>query len=255
MTQERRAQSAKAVGSARNATRILDYLSRQPAPVRLTDIVGALGINSSTCFNILHTLVEDGFVIVQNRAYSAGPELVHLAYRVLESVDDLSRVQMLIERFSQVHRVSVVLWHLDQDNVVAVRSQTDNSMLLSVNVSLMRKMPMLTGSVGRVIAGLLPLSAARLKAEFARAQWPSLTLEQFKAQAALASERGYAIETGDYSDGIHAIAAPVPGPQDGIFRIVSIYALANDLPLEAMSRVGEALVQLASEIGFTRQGA
>ena len=75
--------SAKIVGSARNATRILQWLSRQERPVRLAEVSGTLAINPSTCLNILHTLAEDGFVVVRDKSYALGPETVNLAYRAL----------------------------------------------------------------------------------------------------------------------------------------------------------------------------
>jgi DNA-binding IclR family transcriptional regulator len=242
--------SAKIVGSSRNALRILDWLSRQERPVRLADVAGTLALNPSTCLNILHTLAEDGFVQVRDRTYALGPEAVAFAYRALETVDDFSRVQQLIERFSRQHGMSVVLWRIEENDVVAISSFADPSALLAVNVNPMRRMPMLTGSVGRLIAGFMPMTPEMLRTEFERANWPNLTYEKFMAQVADAKEAGFAMECGDYVDGIHALAAPIIDTNGGIYRAVSLYALANELPKERMPDVGNDLRKLAQDIGI-----
>lgn len=249
MSEGRAPASAKIVGSARNATRILQWLSRQERPARLADVAGSLAINPSTCLNILHTLAEDGFVLVREKTYALGSEAVAFAYRTLETVDDFSRVQQLIERFSRQYGISVVLWRIEENDVVAISTFADPSALLAVNVSPMRRMPMLTGSVGRLIAGWMPMTPEMLRLEFERANWPNLTFEIFMAQVADAKEAGFAMECGDYVDGIHALAAPIPDNNGGIYRAVSLYALANELPKEKMQDIGHDLCKLAQDIG------
>jgi DNA-binding IclR family transcriptional regulator len=244
--------SAKIVGSARNATRILQWLSRQERPMRLADVAGPLAINPSTCLNILHTLAEDGFVVVRDKSYALGPEAVAFAYRTLEAVDDFSRVQMLLDRFAREHSVNVLIWRIEGDDAVAVTASSEPSALLAINVTPRRRMPMLNGSIGRVVAAFMPLARERLEAEFQRAGWRTLTLERFLEQAEEAQRNGYAIECGDVAEGVHAVAAPVLAADGQLDRIVSVYALAADLPLSSIHETGRALAQLADDIGRGR---
>lgn len=248
MADESRAGRTKIVGSARNAVRILDWLSRQERPVRLTDVAGPLGINQSTCFNILLTLAEDGFVLVRDRTYALGPEAVHLAYRTLELIDDFSRVQMLLERFSREHQVNVLMWRIEGDDAVAVTTSSKPSSLARINVTPRRRMPMLNGSIGRVVAAFLPMDRDHLEVEFRRAGWRALSFEHFLQQAEEARRAGYAVECGDVAEGVHAVAAPVLGADGTLDRIVSIYALAADLPESRIHPMGKALADLAAAI-------
>lgn len=241
--------SAKIVGSARNAMRVLDWLSRQERPVRLADVAGTLAINPSTCLNILHTLAEDGFVVVRDKSYALGPETVNLAYRALEKVDDFSRVQMLLERFSREHQVNVLTWRIDEGDAIAVNTASEPVIQTAINVTPRRRMPMLNGSIGRIVAAYKPMERDELRAEFARAGWKSLTFERFLEQAQDARVAGYAIECGDVVDGIHAVAAPVLSADGKLNRIVSIFGLAADLPQSRIHEMGRALVQLAKAIG------
>lgn len=240
--------SAKIVGSARNATRILDWLSRQARPARLADVSGALAINPSTCLNILHTLAEDGFVLARDKTYALGPEAAAFAYRTLQTVDDFSRVQMLLERFSREHEVNVLIWRIEGDDAVAITTSSEPSSLLTVNVTPRRRMPMLNGSIGRIVAAFKPIEQEKLQAEFARAGWKALTFERFMEQAQEARTAGYAIECGDVVEGIHAVAAPIISADGGLDRIVSIYALAADLPRSRIHEMGQSIVELAHAI-------
>ena len=110
-------------------------------------------------------------------------------------------------------------------------------------------MPMLNGSIGRIVAAYRPMERDELQAEFARAGWKSLTFERFLEQAQDARVAGYAIECGDVVDGIHAVAAPVLSADGGLDRIVSIFGLAADLPQSRIHEMGRSLVELARAIG------
>jgi len=249
MSEGRAPASAKIVGSARNATRILQWLSRQERPARLADVAGSLAINPSTCLNILHTLAEDGFVLARERTYSLGPEAVTFAYRTLESIDAFSRVQMLVDRFSREHDVNVLIWRIDEGDAIAVNTASEPATRMAINVTPRRRMPMLNGSIGRIVAAYRPMERDELQAEFARAGWKSLSLAQFLAQVEDARAAGYAIECGDVVDGIHAVAAPVLSADGELDRIVSIFGLAADLPQSRIHEMGRSLVELAKAIG------
>lgn len=240
------------MGSARNAMRVLDWLSGQERPVRLADVAGALRINPSTCLNILHTLAEDGFVLAREKTYALGPQAVHFAYRTLENVDDFSRVQMLLERFSRDHQVNVLIWRIEGNDAVAITTSSEPSALLAVNVTPRRRMPMLNGSIGRIVAAFKPMSREDQLAQFDLAGWKALSFDRFMEQADEARKAGYAIECGDVVEGVHAVAAPVLAADGSLDRVVSIYALATDLPETRMHAIGFALADLAKEVGMRK---
>src|ERR1700758_2652473 len=72
--------SAVTVKPVSNAIRILRYLSQTGAPERAADIARHLSINSSTCFNILRTLVAEDVIEFEpnSKMYSAGQGLARL---------------------------------------------------------------------------------------------------------------------------------------------------------------------------------
>lgn len=217
--------------------------------MRLADVAGSLSINPSTCLNILHTLAEDGFVTARDRTYALGPEMVNLAYGALEAVDEFSQVQMLIDRFSRDHHVNVRMWRIDGNDAIAVTSSSEPSAPMAINVIPQRRMPMLNGSIGRIVAAFKPMARAELQTEFARVEWRALSFERFLEQAEHARMAGYAIECGDVVEGINAVAAPVFAADGSLDRIISIFALAVDLPRSRIDKTGEALAELAARIG------
>jgi len=131
---------------------------------------------------------------------------------------------------------------------VAITTSDKPSALAAINVTPRRRMPMLYGSIGRIVASYAPMDRSFLEAEFKRAGWKSLSIERFLEQAAKARIAGYAVECGDVTESIHAVAAPVLAADGSLDRIVSIYALAADLPESRIGGAGRALADLANAI-------
>src|ERR1700756_1386642 len=77
------------VGAVTNAARILGHLGAAPGPLRLTQISRPLGINTSTCLNILRTLVAEGLVRLDGptKTYRLGRRIVELARDALHRED------------------------------------------------------------------------------------------------------------------------------------------------------------------------
>jgi DNA-binding IclR family transcriptional regulator len=175
---------------------------------------------------------------------------VHFAYRALETVDDFSRVQMLLERFSRDHRVNVLIWRIEGNDAVAITSSSEPSALLAINVTPRRRMPMLNGSIGRIVAAFKPMPADELRDEFKRAGWKALSFDRFMEQANEARSVGFALECGDVVEGIHAIAAPVLASDGTLDRVISVYALATALPETSIHQTAEALAELANAISL-----
>jgi DNA-binding IclR family transcriptional regulator len=79
MTPDRTAGRSAAPAVTR-AIQILDYLANTKAEAGVSEISAALGLNKSTCFNILKTLADESIVIKDPRfpVYRLGPRLVEL---------------------------------------------------------------------------------------------------------------------------------------------------------------------------------
>src|SRR5476651_1754526 len=100
------------VGAVTNAARILGHLGAAQMPLRLTQISRPLGINNSTCLNILRTLVAEGFVRADGAAktYGLGRRIVELARDALNHGENLGALRPAMEALALKYGVTVMLW-------------------------------------------------------------------------------------------------------------------------------------------------
>ena len=92
------------VGALVHALRILRHLAAQGTAEGVTTIARATGVNGSTCYNILRTLVAEGVVIFDpaTKTYRLGLGLVELAVGVLGAnpgdlpIEQVTRVSLMV---------------------------------------------------------------------------------------------------------------------------------------------------------------
>lgn len=110
------------LGTVRNASLLLDLLSRGPALQQLTDLAERSGLSLPTVHRLLRSLVAAGLVAQDSRSsrYGLGPELVRLSQRYL---DRLPLLQVLGPYLSGLRRqtaASTAVALLVRDDVVYV---------------------------------------------------------------------------------------------------------------------------------------
>lgn len=238
-------ESEKVVGSALNALRIVRYLSQRKQPARLSDIAKELEINSSTCFNILRTLSAAGFVASADKTYTLGEETLRIAFRALGQWDDLGRINAALAEFAVAHNVTVILWRVEDGDLVSIAAANPPASMVTIRSEPGRRIPLLSGSMGRVIGSFAGLPEAKLREAFARIDWQDFDWERFQADVRATKARGFAMERSNFLRGMHALAAPVPRGDRKLERIVSVFALAHDLPEARMEDLGLELMQFA----------
>ena len=113
----------KLVGALSSGISVLRYLSATPAQVGVTRIAKDLGLNASTCFNILRTLVHERLVHFDNdtKTYSLALGLVELAKGAVEQSSYVRMIHPDLEVIANTHDVTVTLWQRTTgDRVVLV---------------------------------------------------------------------------------------------------------------------------------------
>lgn len=104
--------NAVTVKPVSNAIRILRYLTQTGAPERAADIARHLSINSSTCFNILRTLVAEDVVDFNalSKTYSAGLGLARLVEQLVTQGQRLQLAAPPMQDLAAEFGVTVTLW-------------------------------------------------------------------------------------------------------------------------------------------------
>lgn len=234
------------VGSVASAARILGYLGAAQTPLRLTQISRPLGINTSTCLNILRTLATEGFVRIDGAAktYGLGRRIVELARDALNHEENLGGLRPAMEALALKYGVSVILWgRLDSEHLISLDAAVGEP-LRSVHVRLGLRVPLLTGSMGRLFAA--ELDASRISRMFDAIAWQKpLDLGGYMRQVAEAAERGWALDAGYFNTGMWGIAVPIPHPGAPLDRILSAVLLTDQTDPAVIDGVAHDLIAAA----------
>lgn len=238
----------KAVGSAQNAVRILKYLSQSRTPRRLIDISTALSINSSTCLNILRTLESEGFVAKSGgKMYEIGPEMIAIGVRITSQ----TAIVPILDQITARHGISALYWRRFGDSQLALTACSHPRSGININATLGMRVPLLTGSMGRCIAGSGEFSRDKLEQLFTETVWQNaLTFDEFMKEASEVATQGWSEEKGRYLEGINAVSVPVPSEDNRVVRLVTAFGLARDLPAEKLPILAQELQRAAELISM-----
>lgn len=236
------------VGAALNAVRILRYLAAAHGPVRLTPIARDLGLHASNCLNLLRTLADEQMVHHDPAAkvYSIGMGVVALAQGALSWHESPQVVQPLLDAFSRKHAISVMLWRrvTDADLMLVGRSVQGASVHVSADIG--TRLPVLTGSMGHVIAGAGLMDEETLRRHFEGIAWGrDRDLDHFLEESRRAHEQGWYLGSGEGWQGLSVL---VPASLAEPVRVVNAVMLSSNYPPEFIERLAHDLTLLAGAL-------
>ncbi|MDW3682363.1 IclR family transcriptional regulator [Cupriavidus sp. CV2] len=243
--------NAVTVKPVSNAIRILRYLTQTGAPERAADIARHLSINSSTCFNILRTLVAEDVVDFNalSKTYSAGLGLARLVEQLVTQGQRLQLAAPPMQDLAAEFGVTVTLWRrLGADRIVLVSSQSSPTNL-RIDMPAGQRLPILMGASGRLFAGRLGLTEAQLREEFEQLRWVrAISFDNYLREVNRARRRGWASDDGYFATGVLAIAAPVCDPSGNIAFTVSTVMIRGDRSEDKVEVLGEAVRDLGHKL-------
>ena len=234
-----------------NAVAILRYLTQTGAPERAADIARHLSINSSTCFNILRTLVSEDVVDFNSlsKTYSAGLGLARLVDQLVTRGQRLQLATPLMHDLAAEFGVTVTLWRrLGNDRIVLVSSESSPTNL-HITMASGQRLPLLMGASGRLFTGQLGLTDEQMREEFDQIRWARpISFDTYLREVKLARRRGWAMDDGYFSLGVAAIAAPVCDASNHIAFTVSTVMIRGDRDEAQINALGEAVKALGKRL-------
>jgi DNA-binding IclR family transcriptional regulator len=234
------------VGAVASATRILGHLGAAGAPLRLTQISRPLGINTSTCLNILRTLVAAGFVRMDTAAktYTLGRRIVELARAALNQEEQVGALRPAMEVLAQRYGITLMLWaRLDAEHLILLAAAVGEP-LRSIHAELGMRVPLLSGSMGRLFAAGLEQGALRRLFDDVEWQKP-LDFETYMGQVAEAAERGWALDAGYFNTAMWGLSAPVSRYGAQVDRVISAVLLTDQHDPATIDRIAQDLIAAA----------
>jgi DNA-binding IclR family transcriptional regulator len=203
------------VPAARQTLDILAFLSRQAGPVPAAAIVRELSLPRSTVYHLLDTLAEQGFVthLPEDRRYALGLAAYELGtgYARQAPLARLSRVPLAELADRAGHAAHLAVLH-GREVVYVVEERAPGQPPLVTDVGV--RLPAALTASGRAILARLP--AAQLRALYPdpsafvlRTDSGPGSLSALRTLLVETRRRGYAVESGEVSEGFASTAAPV----------------------------------------------
>lgn len=208
----RKAEPPKLVGALASGLALLRYLAGARSPAGVTQLARETGINPSTCFNLLKTLVHEGLVEFDPvaKTYAIGLGLVEMARGSLEQASYVRMVRPHLEAVAGRHRVTATLWQRTRDDRVVLVDRADNDAAIRVHMNIGQRLPMYIAALGRCMAAHANLTPAAMRRRFEALRWQDApSFEAYAKEVAQARARGYATDEGHYVRGVTTVSAPV----------------------------------------------
>jgi DNA-binding IclR family transcriptional regulator len=241
------------VPAVASAVRILERLAAQwPHPVVPKDLVSELGLNRSTCYNILATLQRAGWVTStgERSGWVLGPKLLTLTGVTDDMAAGVARQE--IDELARRLGFVVFLCEPDGSGGYVVTSKAERAMGVRVTVGVGEGFPFSAPAIMQACYAWQPAPVVD--------EWVDrLGLKQFtphtivdrdELHAALAQtrERGYSTSIQQYDMAQSGVAAPVFDRRGQVARVVTSLAFFTELHEDNAARIGALVAACADRI-------
>jgi IclR family transcriptional regulator, pca regulon regulatory protein len=180
--------------------------------MRLTEVAERTGLTRAAARRFLLTLVELGYVSLDDGRFSLRPRVLDLGYSYLSGLGFQEIAQPHMERLvHEVNESSSISVLDDLEVVYVVRVPTRR--IMSITLAVGTRLPAYATSMGRVLLASLP--AAELEARLKRIQPRKLTPHTLTTKKALraaierAREQGFAMVDQELEEGLRSAAVPI----------------------------------------------
>jgi DNA-binding IclR family transcriptional regulator len=248
----------KPVGAAQSTARVLQFAIEQAEPWSASEAARALGLNPSTCFNIVRTLVAADFLAEQpaSKRYSVGRTLVALAHRLTARSRDLGAALPAMQALADRHKVTVTLWRRCSPTQMELLVVASCKTAVNIQMPVGQRLPVLVGGMGRVMALQGGLDDEQRRAAFAQVQWQRpLAFTTFMAQAREARRVGWGVDDGYMNRAVAAVGVPVR--TDGaaeVEYVCSATMFRHQYASAQLAELGAALQPIAASVAGMLNG-
>ena len=239
--------NSKAPAIARAAA-ILRLLGKSEAPLGVNAIARELGLVPSTCLYVLRALAEEELVSfdpdTKRYALEAGVLTLARGWLKRNQLSDLA--QPLLDRLARDHGVTMLAVQIVglEHMIVVATAQGGANFQLSAQIG--SRFPALISATGRCLVAFGDYPADRLEQGFARLRWDAPpAYADWLEQIAETRQRGYAVDLGNYIDGVTVVAAPVWKASGGPGHALVATGLASAVRQVGVETIGEALASAA----------
>lgn len=230
---------------------LLEWVASNPGNATVRQAAEALGINMTTCYHLVDTLIARGYLIrVAHGQLTVGTALAGLSRAFVEQMRPTVLLSPVVKELLDRSQESVFLAIWDGDDVILALFEEGPQHLTVSGFSAGFRGFAHARCSGKAILAYLPgteldryFSGHELSARTPR----SITDEsELRVQLAQIRRRGWAYETEEFTVGICSVGAPFFGADGRVLGALSV-AVPVARYREAVDRCREAVVQAAEQ--------
>ncbi len=239
---------------------VLALFNREHPTLSMSEIMSLTGFNKTTIYRILSTLEATGYLERNptTRRYRPGIRVLSLGFTALNNLDVREVARPYLEELAQQFDLTSSLSILDSLQVVYI-DRIRNREIVGVLLGLGARIPAHCSSMGKVmLANLSPEECKRRLDNVDLKPCTKRSLHDVKALLAeleQVRQQGYALNDGELSSGLRAVAAPIFDKQhviaainvSGSIDVISERRMRDELP----PYVVETARRISSVVGAT----
>ncbi|WP_109152141.1 IclR family transcriptional regulator [Azospirillum sp. TSO5] len=234
----------KPVGAVVSALAILRYLASQDGAVSSIQTARALGLNPSTCFNILKTLVAERVVHFEEagKAYRLGAGLVELAGSALDQVGYARLIHPELERLAAAWQTPMTAWLRVSNARVMLVDRAEATSTIQIHMRIGHRLPLLVGALGRCMAAHAGFPVDEMRRQYAKVRQDSpQSFEHFLEEVEAARADGYAVDRDGFARGVTTVSSPVLDAEGTPFLALSAVGLTAQFSDERVAAMAADL--------------
>lgn len=239
------------VGGTVRTLAVLEFIASSARPVSATEIARATDLNPSTAFNITRTLAAAGYVQTTpgGRLYMIGSALQALARTVSRQEQPRELARLPMQAVANQFEVTVSLWRRTSRYTMTMLAAAENQAATQILVRVGARVPLMHGSMGRLLARRADLSDEERREVFnvVNAERP-LSYRTFMRQAAEAAQRGWSIDDGHIRTAVTSVSVPVETGSSELEYVCTATMFHGQYKGDALERFVEEFKRLALKL-------
>jgi IclR family acetate operon transcriptional repressor len=232
---------------------LLELVVRADPEIGLRELSQASGLPVATTHRLLKALMGRQY-LRQNpasRRYTVGPAALELAATIGASRNLVQLAEPSLRELVEISQESANLAAVDGTDVVYL-AHAEAARMVRMFTQVGNRAPVYATGTGKaLLAYMTDPQRVRLLARLRLARYtPHTITDKRLLEAALAEirERGYALDEGEYEEGVHCIAVPVCDREGRVIAALSISGPSSRLSPQRMAELGPRIRKVADRL-------
>jgi len=218
------------------------------------ELAERLGIDRSSAYRLLYTLMDCGYLIQDPQTRSFVPNSVKflsLSGKIVSKLDWLKLADQQLKKLRDETRETANLGLLEKNHLIYVKQELSDNAVRVFNILGVER-PVHSSSLGKAIVAFLDEPAlSKLLDEIeltARTPKTITNKDIFRLHLEMVRKQGYALDDEENYEGVRCIAAPIFGYDGQIIASMGISGPTSRITLDKMPSYIEHVLRATSEL-------